>query len=304
MDKGINKNNDMKNTDMKNNDDMKNHDNMKNNDNRQNNRDEIRLVAIDLDDTLVRDDNTVSLRTIQTIQAAQNKGIHVVIATGRMFQSTWPVAQTLELGDVPLIIYSGGAVQSAVKGTILYENPLPEDIRDTVLRLAKENQWYVQVYIDDVLLVEKRTERTERYEKSSGAKAVAIGTDLYKVEGRPLKILMIDDTEKLDYAAKIIKNVLGESVHVLRSKTNYLEIMAPGSSKGAALLAMTKKLNIGMEQVMAFGNSQNDVDMLEIAGISVAVANAEDNVKDIAHIICDANNDDGVAKTIETYVLK
>lgn len=264
---------------------------------------EIQLLAIDLDDTLMRDDNTISPRTIQAVQQAQAKGLHIVIATGRMFQSTWPVAKTLGLGDVPLIIYSGGAVQSAETGTMLYENPLSATICEEVVSLAKTHDWYIQVYIDDTLFINERTKWTDLYEKSSGAKAEAIGQKLYTVKGTPLKVLMIDTKDKLDCATELLTQKLGPTINVMRSKETYLEIMAPGSSKGLALQAMTKQLGLDMSQVMAFGNSQNDVDMLEMAGVSVAVANAEPNIKDIAQIIGDTNNDDGVAKIIEEYIL-
>lgn len=264
---------------------------------------DIRFIAIDLDDTLLRDDNTVSERTIEAIKAVREKGIHVVICTGRMYETAEPVGRALHMGDLPMILYSGGCIQRIESGEMLYENPMSLEATNRIMELSKEHNWYLQMYIDDELLIHHETEQAIAYAKATGATPHYLGDAFYDVPKGPLKILMIDKQEVLDEAADIITKELGSEIQAMRSKTTYLELIKKGCSKGDAMLAMAKELGIGAEHIMAIGNSQNDISMMEAAAVSVAVGNAEENVKALAHIITDTNNDDGVAKVLEKYIL-
>ncbi len=261
---------------------------------------EIKLIAIDLDDTLLRDDHTVTERTKTIIKKMQNEGKHIVIATGRMYDSTWPVAKKLGLGDVPLIIYSGGVVQLAESGTIVYENPIPVEVAKQVLAMGKDNNWYLQLYIDDTLLIHTPNQWTDMYEKSTGTKAVVLGDDFYEPTKGPMKILMIAEPTMIDIAQAALNNSFGDLISTVRSKPHYLEIMAPENSKGNALRNLGESLGIAPEYMMAFGNAPNDISMLEYAGVGVAVANAEAEVKSKAQLVCPSNNEDGVASVLET----
>lgn len=121
----------------------------------------IKLLAIDLDDTLVRDDNTISEYTRKILQRAQAKGIQIVIATGRMYQTARPVGLALGLGDLPMILFSGGLVQRIESGEKLWEQTIPVPIAKEILELARVNDWYVQSYENDDLLVHHETEQSQ-----------------------------------------------------------------------------------------------------------------------------------------------
>lgn len=265
---------------------------------------DIRLIAIDLDDTMLHDDNTVSQTTIDTIKEAEGRGVRILVATGRMFQTAQPVGKALGLGDIPMVIYSGGMIQRALSGTIDYENPVPLEVAKAILAMAKEKGWYLQTYIDDELLVHEYVAATALYEKVTGAKAVVKGDAFYTPPKAPLKILAIDTKERLDEIMKALQGYVGNAVTMVRSKETYLEIIAPNASKGEAVRAMAEEWQIPMEQVMAIGNAPNDIPMLEIAGLAVAVANSEEAVKAVAHYVTASNNDDGVAQVIRKFVLE
>ncbi len=262
---------------------------------------DIKLIAIDLDDTLLRDDVTISTYTRTVIQRAQAEGIHVVIATGRMFKTAAPVGRSLELGDVPMIIYSGGAIQTAETGKILYEKVLSENAIRTIFDLADEHGWYIQSYFGDELYVQFRDERTVAYEVMSHIDAIT--KPHQELEGSSCKLLAIDEPEVLDGVIEIIAEALPGEVELVRSKPHFLEITAFGNSKGDAVLHLAEQLGIKQEEIMAFGNAENDISMLEIAKFGVAVENAVDAVKAIATHHTASNNDDGVAKFIEEFVL-
>lgn len=264
---------------------------------------DIKLLAIDLDDTLLRDDNTISDYTRDVLQKAQQEGIHIVIATGRMYQTAKPVGVKLGIGDLPMILFSGGLIQRIESGEIIWQRVIAPAVAKEILALAKEHNWYVQSYVDDVLLVHHETEDSKLYERHTGAKAVFVGDDLYTTAQGPNKLLFINDAETLATISQILKDKFSDQLEIVRSKVNYLEINGTNSTKGNALSQMVNELGLTKEQVVAFGNSENDVPMLEYAGTAVAVANAEPPVKALADEVCASNEDDGVARWIEAHVL-
>lgn len=264
----------------------------------------IKLVAIDLDDTLLHDDSTVSERTIHVLDEIRKKGIEIVIATGRMYQTAKPIGEAIGIGDSPIIIYSGGVVQRVESGEILYQNAIPLDLAAKVLALAKKHHWYVQYYSNDVITIAERTDVTTFYEDITGATIFDKGDAFYTPTSAPDKILAVDSPEKLPAIMQILADECGDALEVVQSKDTFLEIIAKGVSKGAALQSMAEKRGISMEETMAIGNAQNDMAMIQMAGIGVAVANAEDCVKAVADVITESNNDDGVANILEAYFLK
>ncbi|WP_298705973.1 Cof-type HAD-IIB family hydrolase [uncultured Veillonella sp.] len=264
---------------------------------------DIKLLAIDLDDTLLRDDNTISDYTRNVLQRAQAAGIHIVIATGRMYQTARPVGLTLGIGDLPMILFSGGLIQRIESGEIIWERVIEPAVANEILALAKEHGWYVQSYVDDVLLVHHETEESKLYERNTGAKAVFVGDDIYTTKKGPNKLLFINDGDTLAHIGATLNERFGNALEIVRSKVNFLEINGTNSTKGNALRQMVDELGLTADQVVAFGNSENDVPMLTYAGTAVAVANAEEPVKALAYEICEANEVDGVAKWIEAHVL-
>ena len=263
----------------------------------------MKLLAIDLDDTLLRDDNTVSDYTKTELQKAQHKGIEVLIATGRMYQTAYPVAHRLGLGDVPMVLYSGGVIQRVESKELIWEQAIPPEVARKVLAIAKEHNIYIQSYIDDELLVHSETEFSRLYEEITGAKAVYVGDAIYDPQKGINKLLVVEEPERMAEVIEILSKEVGHVVDLVRSKVNFLEIVTPHVSKGEALAFMGERLGIGLEDMVSFGNSENDVSMLTVTGHSVAVGNAEDHVKTIAKEVCDTNEKDGVAKWIDDNVL-
>ena len=263
----------------------------------------MKLLAIDLDDTLLRDDNTVSDYTKTVLKQVQDKGIEVLIATGRMYQTAYPVAHSLGLGDVPMVLYSGGVIQRVESKELIWERAIPPEVARKVLAIAKEHNIYIQSYIDDELLVHSETEFSRLYEEITGAKAMYIGDTIYEPQKGTNKLLVVEEPKRMTKVIEILSKEVGDMVDLVRSKVNFLEIVAPHVSKGEALAFMGKRLGIGLEDMVSFGNSENDISMLQVTGHSVAVGNAEKHVKAIAKEVCDLNENDGVAKWIEANVL-
>ena len=109
----------------------------------------IQMVAIDCDETLLRSDNTVSEYTKGVLHRLQDKGIRITIATGRMYQTAKPVGMSLQLGNVPMILFSGGLIQELESGRKLFERTVPLDTVQQIWKIASQYGWHIQSYVDD-----------------------------------------------------------------------------------------------------------------------------------------------------------
>lgn len=264
----------------------------------------IDLIAIDLDDTLLRDDISISDYTKDVLHRAKPSGVAVVIATGRMFQAARPWGMALGLSDVPMIVYTGSMVARCQSGEVLGLEPMDIGTAQEILDVGREHGWYMQTYIDDELYVPERNERTRAYEKACGVTARVLGDDFWTLRKAPLKVLIYEDDPAVMAEAERVTIPLFESRagHV-RSSSHFLEWNRKGASKGRALTRLCAERGIALSRVMTFGNSENDVSMLSLTPWSFAVANAAPEAKAAARYETASNNEDGVAKAVAKYVL-
>ncbi|MBP2645020.1 MAG: yidA 2 [Firmicutes bacterium] len=262
----------------------------------------IKLIALDLDDTLLDKSKTISARNRRAIERAIEAGVTVTVSTGRMYQSALPYV--LELGlDVPIITYNGALIKWGKSGETLFDLPVDRATTREMLALFKEHDWYLQAYIDDQLYVAQANEYSDYYKRMTGIAAIALGDAFYTLEGTPSKMMAIADSVLLTRIREKVNEVFGPRVNLAVSGPRYLEIVNPMVSKGRALALLAKHLGITREQVMAVGDSQNDLPMLQYAGWGVAMANAMPEVQAAADAVTSANDVDGVAEAIEKYVL-
>jgi len=263
----------------------------------------IKLIALDLDDTLLDHAKKISPRARAAIRSAVQQGVAVTLATGRMYCSALPYALDLDL-DIPLITYDGALIKCCQSGETLAHRPLEVQTAAQVLALFKERGWYIQAYVDDVLYVKERDEKARFYEGASAVAAVPIGERLYSLEGAPTKLFSIAEPQELLEICATVKAMFADRLHVVLSSSNYLEMINPAVNKGAALAFLAERLGVKQSEVMAVGDSQNDLEMIEYAGWGVAMANAREEVKSAANAVTNFNNADGVAEAIEKYVLQ
>lgn len=263
----------------------------------------IQMVAIDCDETLLRSDNTVSEYTKDVLHRLQNKGIYITIATGRMYQTAKPVGMSLQLGNVPMILFSGGLIQELESGYKLFERTVPIDTVQRIWNVAGQNNWHIQSYVDDHLLCHHQDWQSDSYERQTGAKAEFLGDALYQLSREPNKLIAIDTVENIDTIIETLTPIVGDTATLVRSQKDFLEIIAPHVSKGDALAQLARQYAIGIDNIVSFGNAENDISMLSNTGYAVAVENAVDHVKSVAHEVCNHHNNDGVAQWIEKHLL-
>lgn len=264
----------------------------------------IKLVATDLDDTLLRDDLTLSERVVEAIRQARGQGVYVTFATGRMPVSARPYAEQLGL-DVPIITYNGAMIQEAISREILYRKVIPVALAREVVGFLLGEGAHLHMYRKDRVFVQKMNEWSRSYGQKT--KVTVEEADLITIledekEGVE-KIIVFGPPEELaDWRQKLGQRLPGR-LHLTSSKSYFLEMGHPEVNKGNTLLTFAQGLGIKPEEVMAIGDSLNDLEMIRCAGLGVAMGNALQEVKDAADVVTASNEEDGVAKAIEEYVL-
>jgi len=261
-----------------------------------------RLIAIDLDDSLLHHDLSISDRNRRAIREAVKRGVTVTIATGRMFGAARPFIETLGL-NVPVITYQGGMIINSETEEILYHCPVPLKEAREIVTLAEQKQVYAQVYLNDRYYFREESQYSELYFRLSGIRGTAVGSLQNFLQQPPTKVLYIDDPSRIQELSTEMKAYFSSQLEIAISKANYLEFTHPEATKGKALAYLVSHLGISQESVMAIGDSFNDISMLEYAGLGVAMGNAREEIRKKADFVTASNDEDGVALAIEKFIL-
>jgi Cof subfamily protein (haloacid dehalogenase superfamily) len=262
-----------------------------------------KMIAIDVDDTLLNDDMQITEPTKLALTAATERGVIVTLATGRMFASAQNIAKQLNM-NVPIITYQGSLVKNLLDEKIIYERSVPTDAARYLFEYADKNKLHLQIYYKDELYVKEDNQKIKDYAAMSNIPYI-VAEDFALFIAKPLtKMLIIDDPTKLDVIAVEIKAALGDALHITKSKANFLEFLHPEGTKGHAVKSLASHYGCDLSQVIAIGDSWNDHEMLEVAGLGVAMENAVVSLKEMADFITLSNNDDGVKHVIDTFVLQ
>ncbi|BBD60474.1 hypothetical protein NIES2109_32710 [Nostoc sp. HK-01] len=271
---------------------------------------DIKLLVLDIDGTIAGKSNSLSKPVKQAISAAQAKGIHVAIATGRMYRSALRFHQ--EIGsNLPLAAYQGAWIQDPNNQKIHRHLPIAKELAHQLLDYFEQPQWRsllsIHFYINDELYVRELTRETKIYAQRSGITPIAVG-DLRQIliEHEPTKILALcDDTEAIDrLLGNLRRQYTPAELYLTTSVATFFEATNPAVNKGAAVRYFAEEL-LGLQRnnVMAIGDNFNDVEMLEYAGIGIAMGNAPKNVQAIAQWIAPSVEKDGAAIAIKKFLL-
>ena len=270
---------------------------------------EIKLLIVDIDGTIAGESNQVSTRVKQAIQAVRDRGIHVGIATGRMYKSALRFHQ--EIGaDMPIIAYQGAWIQDPTTGIKHRHSPLPVDIAKELVDYFEQptllDKLSIHVYRDDCLYVREINDDTELYIGRSGISVNPVADLRSVLTDRPTKILaMSEDIDLIGHLLQDLRHRYSVSqLHVTTSVPIFLEATQSGIDKGNAIDYVAKNLlGITAENVLAIGDNYNDVEMLSYAGIGVAMGNAPPDVRAVADWVAPDVKADGVAVAIERFIL-
>ena len=258
-----------------------------------------RMIAVDLDDTLLNSEGSIPAKTAWAVRAATEAGVRVVICTGRTIKGMRRFYDTLGLDT--LMITSGGAEVYDAQGQVIFAYPVEPKLVKQVLQLAREYHAHAQVYVDGELAYQSRNAYAEKYERSYGFPGIEI-PDIYEREDIVTpKVLFISDPENI-LAMQREAETRFPQLAVKRSKPEFLEFVHPDVSKGEAMKFVAAYYGIDLCDVVAVGDSEIDISMIEAAGLGVAMENASAETKAAADIVCASNNDAGVADVIEKII--
>ncbi len=260
----------------------------------------IRLIAIDLDGTLLHDDMTISAYSRDVIQKAMAKGYRIVIATGRMWDSARAKVALLGLGNVPVICYTGAWIMMSETGEVILQDGIAPELASEIFRAGKEMGWGATAFWDGHIYMAASDGTEAKYQKYRTQKPQYLGEDFYHPKGPVTRIVFTDPTQEgRDRIRAFLEERFGKEITVVYPGDDFVDIHKKGVSKSSALEYLTKREGFTADEVLAFGNTENDVSMLRWAGVSYAVANADAVAKEAADHECPSNEDDGVAQVIE-----
>ena len=262
----------------------------------------IRLCYFDVDETLAVPGKGIPDELLPVLERCREAGVRLSLATGRKYDSALPYAWAIG-ANAPLILYNGARIQEPGDGAILFDRKL--DLKEAVagLQLVKRHGLHVNLYLDDIIYIEKETEVSRESARKDGVLQKPVGDLIKFLKSEPTKLLIIGPGEKLKALWADFDKQPHES-EVVRSEPTYLEILPAGVNKGAALRRVSEITGVALSEIAAFGDSNNDIEMLRAAGLGVAVGNALDNVKAVADYVATKSNGLGVAEGLIGKVLE
>lgn len=259
-------------------------------------------IAFDLDDTLLRDDRTISDYTVDVLRRAASQGIHIIPASGRARYSMHAMVE--RLGCASCYIACNGAEVWSPDHRLLHRETMDTDTAREVAQFGADHDCYGQTYADDCFYFNRHGHYAEAYAASSLLHGVYVGDLVQYIHQPTAKILMMDTEDRIAELLKLARDQFAGRLSVCCSKAYFLEFNPLTATKGNALRRCGEMLGFDLRDAVAFGDSLNDLSMLQAAGTGVAMANAREDVKAVIPTHCLSNEEDGVARFVAEQLLR
>ena len=261
-----------------------------------------KIISLDIDGTLYTSDKKISPATKKALLRAQEKGCILVLASGRPTAGLVPIAEQLEMQKFHgmLLAYNGGVVIDFTTGKKIFSKEIPNNLAKKLLKHLENLP--VNPIVDDgeTIFTTDAESFQVPYESQSNHLKIKIVENVHDaVNFSPAKVLIAAPEEILKKNIPAIKEPFKGELDFVLSAPFYLEATLPGISKADALKKACEVLKISTEDIIAFGDAQNDIPMFEVAGYGVAMGNACDELKKIAKEITSTNDEDGIARALE-----
>lgn len=270
---------------------------------------DIRLLVLDIDGTIAGESNAVRAPVLQAVQAVQARGIPVAIATGRMYRSALRFHQAVG-STLPLIAYQGALVKDPATNRVHRHWPVARHQAIALLDAFEQphlrDQLSVHFYINDTLYIREESPDSRDYSDRSGIEAVAVGDLRLALSVEPTKVLAMSSDSALiqTLLTQMRAHYPPSQLYFTTSTANFLEAAHPAVNKGAAVKFLAEEcLGLQPENVMVVGDNFNDLEMIEYAGIGVAMGDAPAGVKAVANWVAPNVENDGAAAAIEQFIL-
>ncbi|MFB9076971.1 Cof-type HAD-IIB family hydrolase [Flavobacterium procerum] len=263
-----------------------------------------KMIVLDMDDTLLTDDHKISDLNKKVLLEAQEKGVYVVLASGRPTSAMTAYAKELELdkNDSYIISFNGAVISRAKDDLVLFEQKLTVEQIHALYDYSVKMKTDIITYLDDEIISQTDSEYIEVEKEITGMVHHKVSDFKSYVDRPAVKCILL---EKPEYLKTVESDLLAAMPHlsISMSKPFFLEAAQQGIDKAASLKFLADKLGIHQSEIIAVGNAGNDLTMIEYAGLGVWVDNVTPELRDKADLIVSSNNDDGVAEVVQKYIL-
>jgi Cof subfamily protein (haloacid dehalogenase superfamily) len=263
----------------------------------------IKMIAVDLDGTLLKTGSVLAAEGAVALREAANKGIHIIIATARRLHSVCAFCEQIGISQ-PVVCSDGSIIMSAPYGDIWQKSVIPMEIAEEIVRLADTSNWELSVVVDDTTYFKQRPRQPLG---NLGNNRIIVKTCREMLTGEPFRILA-HEIEVIECLQAWFKNsqirypsIRCDQFHNMDGSVRSCGIF-PNVDKGTGVKFVAERLNVTLDEVLVIGDDVNDLPMFKIAGISVAMGNAHDTVKQAAHWVAPSNNEEGVAATLRRFL--
>ena len=263
-----------------------------------------RAIALDLDGTLTNHEKVVTPKTREALLQAAAKGAVIILASGRPTYGIEPVAECLELNKQGgyILSYNGGNIVNAKTGEKLFSQFLPDEVIPELYAYAEENGHALLGYAGNEIITEMPDDQYVKEESRINKMNIRKVDNLFEsLEPHPTKLLMTGDPTLMLKAEEELVEKLGDRMDIFRSAPFFLELVPKGIDKAKSLTRLLTKINLTPADLIAFGDGYNDLSMLKLAGMGVAMENAAPEVRAEADYVTLSNEEDGVAAALTHF---
>ena len=261
------------------------------------------LAAFDLDGTLLRRDLEITDRTLAAVDGLRERGMRLVVATGRRYESAVEHAEKLGFGGEDPVVCYGGSMVRRMDGETLLHRSLPKDLGLEVLEWATERGLHARVFVDGRVITSPNSPAALRFSKRSEEPGIVVVDSpaewLAGAQEEPTKLVIVDRPDDVSGWLEEAQEAFRGRLFVTRSLPHYVEVGGLQGTKSTAMEFLCGRWGIHPKRVLAFGDADNDADMLRFAGCGVAVGPTTAGVREAADEVVPGVDEDGVALYIE-----
>ena len=261
-----------------------------------------KMLVLDMDDTLLTDDHTISNENATMLFKAQELGVYVVLASGRPTPAMTAYAKELQLDNSFMISYNGAVITDLKEDKIIFEQTLSQQQIHELYDYSLKSKTHIITYVDGKIVSETDSEYIEIEKNITGLEHNKVNSFKDAVKSAAIKCILLEEPSYLKEVEKDLKLAMPH-LSVCMSKPFFLEVAQNGIDKGASIKFLAEKLNILQSEIIAVGNAGNDLTMIEYAGLGVWVDNVDPELRDKADVIVASNNNHGVAEVVRRFIL-